>query len=75
MQNPFTKAESEPTAPDILKDEMIARIAPGREERIFLLLSIFIGIVSDRDAADLSRIPFGEVDELGPGVLRVCVIE
>jgi chloride channel protein, CIC family len=46
MQNPFTKAESEPTAPDILKDEMIARIAPGREERIFLLLSIFIGIVS-----------------------------
>src|ERR1700678_1473447 len=38
--------EREPTAPDILKDEMIARIAPGREERIFLLLSIFIGIIS-----------------------------
>ena len=46
MQNPFTTIEREPTAPDILKDEMIARIAPGREERIFLLLSIFIGIIS-----------------------------
>lgn len=27
-------------------EEVIARIAPGREERIFLLLSIFIGIIS-----------------------------
>jgi chloride channel protein, CIC family len=27
-------------------EEIIARIAPGREERIFLLLSIFIGIIS-----------------------------
>jgi chloride channel protein, CIC family len=46
MENNTTIAESEPNAPDILKDEMIARIAPGREERIFLLLSIFIGIIS-----------------------------
>ncbi|WP_433974044.1 chloride channel protein [Tunturiibacter lichenicola] len=46
MQNPFTTTESEPVAPDILKDEMISRIAPGREERIFLLLSIFIGVIS-----------------------------
>jgi chloride channel protein, CIC family len=46
MQNHSAIAESEPVAPDILKDEMIARIAPGREERIFLLLSIFIGIIS-----------------------------
>jgi chloride channel protein, CIC family len=27
-------------------EEIIARIAPGREERIFLLLSIFIGVIS-----------------------------
>jgi CIC family chloride channel protein len=27
-------------------EEMIARIAPAREERIFLLLSIFIGVIS-----------------------------
>jgi chloride channel protein, CIC family len=46
MQNHSAITESEPAAPDILKDEMIARIAPGREERIFLLLSIFIGIIS-----------------------------
>ena len=45
MQSHSAIAEQEPTA-DILKDEMIARIAPGREERIFLLLSIFIGIIS-----------------------------
>jgi chloride channel protein, CIC family len=46
MQNHSAITESEPAAPDILKDEMIARIAPGREERIFLLLSIFIGVIS-----------------------------
>jgi CIC family chloride channel protein len=45
MQSHSAIAEHEPTA-GILKDEMIARIAPGREERIFLLLSIFIGIIS-----------------------------
>src|ERR1700683_944142 len=27
-------------------EEMLARIAPGREERVFLLLSIFIGVIS-----------------------------
>src|SRR6202522_495762 len=27
-------------------EEMAARIAPGREERVFLLLSIFIGVIS-----------------------------
>jgi chloride channel protein, CIC family len=46
MQNNSATAESEPAAPGILKDEVIARLAPGREERIFLLLSIFIGIIS-----------------------------
>jgi chloride channel protein, CIC family len=27
-------------------EDMVARIAPGREERVFLLLSIFIGVIS-----------------------------
>jgi len=27
-------------------EQMIARLAPGREERVFLLLSIFIGVIS-----------------------------
>lgn len=39
-------AETEPVAPITLREDMIARIAPGREERVFLLLSIFIGVVS-----------------------------
>jgi CIC family chloride channel protein len=30
----------------VAPEEIIARIAPGREERIFLLLSIFIGVIS-----------------------------
>src|ERR1700677_4534082 len=30
----------------VTTEEMIARIAPAREERIFLLLSIFIGVIS-----------------------------
>jgi CIC family chloride channel protein len=30
----------------VAAEEMIARIAPAREERIFLLLSIFIGVIS-----------------------------
>jgi chloride channel protein, CIC family len=46
MENNSAIAEHEPTAPDLLKEEVIARIAPGREERIFLVLSIFIGIIS-----------------------------
>src|SRR5271156_3355500 len=39
-------AETEPVAAPTLRNDMIARIAPGREERVFLLLSIFIGIIS-----------------------------
>src|SRR5271155_5665557 len=39
-------AETEPVATSTRREEMIARIAPAREERIFLVLSIFIGIIS-----------------------------
>lgn len=39
-------AETEPVAQSTLRDDMIARIASGREERVFLLLSIFIGVIS-----------------------------
>ncbi len=46
MQNTSTITESEPASSGVLKDEAISRIAPGREERVFLLLSIFIGIIS-----------------------------
>ena len=41
--------EREPTSAsgvDPSTEEMAARIAPGREERVFLLLSIFIGVIS-----------------------------
>jgi chloride channel protein, CIC family len=41
--------EKEPTVKkeaEVPTEEMIARIAPGREERVFLLLSIFIGVIS-----------------------------
>ncbi|WP_254063769.1 chloride channel protein [Granulicella sp. S190] len=38
--------EIDPAAESNLDEDMIARIAPAREERIFLLLSIFIGVVS-----------------------------
>ncbi len=31
---------------DLSREEMTARLAPGREERIFLILSIFIGVIS-----------------------------
>jgi chloride channel protein, CIC family len=34
------------SAPPIAAEDIIARIAPGREERIFLVLSIFIGVIS-----------------------------
>jgi len=34
------------TASAVSPKEMIARMAPGREERVFLLLSIFIGVIS-----------------------------
>ena len=49
MKDQTAMAETEPVAPSTpstLRDDMIARIAPGREERVFLLLSIFIGIIS-----------------------------
>jgi chloride channel protein, CIC family len=41
--------EREPTSAsgiELSTEEMAARIAPGREERVFLLLSIFIGVIS-----------------------------
>jgi CIC family chloride channel protein len=41
-----TIAETEPLAAPAPREDMIARIAPGREERVFLVLSIFIGVVS-----------------------------
>jgi chloride channel protein, CIC family len=31
---------------EVPTEEMLARIAPGREERVFMLLSIFIGVIS-----------------------------
>src|SRR3984957_19414190 len=49
MKDQTAMAETEPVAPSTpstLREDMIARIAPGREERIFLLLSIFIGVIS-----------------------------
>src|SRR5271155_3867288 len=39
-------AETEPVATSTRREEMIARSAPGREARVFLLLAIFIGVVS-----------------------------
>src|SRR6202789_1860155 len=41
--------EREPTSAsgvELSTEEMAARIAPGREERLLLLLSIFIGVIS-----------------------------
>ncbi|MGH9595826.1 MAG: chloride channel protein, partial [Edaphobacter sp.] len=38
--------EKEPAAAPVTAGEMAARIAPAREEYLFLLLSIFIGIIS-----------------------------
>ena len=38
--------EQAPPAIDVSREELVARIAPGREERVFLLLSIFIGVIS-----------------------------
>jgi chloride channel protein, CIC family len=42
-QSTITRQESTARA---TAEEMIARIAPAREERIFLLLAIFIGVIS-----------------------------
>ena len=39
-------SKSATKAGNLPREEMIARLAPGREERIFLLLSIFIGVIS-----------------------------
>src|ERR1700678_699452 len=44
-KEPVTNRGSSNEVP-MATEEMIARIAPAREERIFLLLSIFIGIIS-----------------------------
>jgi CIC family chloride channel protein len=46
MEDQTAIAETEPVAPSTLREDVIARIAPGREERVFLLLSIFIGVIS-----------------------------
>src|ERR1700753_1899435 len=46
MQTNSAIVETEPVVASTLREDMIARIAPGREERIFLVLSIFIGIIS-----------------------------
>jgi CIC family chloride channel protein len=48
MGQQFDAVEEERSRSDSnsLSKEMIARIAPAREERIFLLLSIFIGVIS-----------------------------
>src|ERR1700723_199554 len=46
METDPTVAETEPVAAPTLREDVIARIAPGREERLFLLLSIFIGVIS-----------------------------
>jgi CIC family chloride channel protein len=45
MRTPSTHAEGS-LAASVSREEIIARLAPQREERIFLLLSIFIGIIS-----------------------------
>src|SRR5438105_11575443 len=45
MEKQSTIAAKE-SAPRVLSEDIIARIAPGREERIFLVLSIFIGVIS-----------------------------
>ena len=39
-------AETPPTRQEVSTEGRIARIAPDREERVFLLLSIFIGVIS-----------------------------
>jgi chloride channel protein, CIC family len=46
METNPTIVETEPVAPSTPREDMIARIAPGREERVFLVLSIFIGVIS-----------------------------
>jgi CIC family chloride channel protein len=45
-QSVATATGTDRRAARVAAEEMIARIAPAREERIFLLLSIFIGVIS-----------------------------
>jgi chloride channel protein, CIC family len=45
METPSTITERE-SSPRAAAEDIIARIAPDREERIFLLLAIFIGVIS-----------------------------
>jgi chloride channel protein, CIC family len=45
METPSTISEREST-PRAAAEDIIARIAPAREERVFLLLAIFIGVIS-----------------------------
>jgi CIC family chloride channel protein len=45
METPSTITERE-SSPRSSAEDLIARIAPAREERIFLLLAIFIGVIS-----------------------------
>jgi CIC family chloride channel protein len=45
METPSTITERE-SSPRVAAEDIIARIAPAREERIFLLLAIFIGVIS-----------------------------
>ncbi|WP_158793511.1 chloride channel protein [Granulicella sp. L60] len=46
MDTQPTLVEKDPALANIGDEQVIARIAPLREERIFLLLSIFIGVIS-----------------------------
>jgi CIC family chloride channel protein len=45
MEKQSTITEREPSS-RVAAEDIIARIAPAREERLFLLLSIFIGVIS-----------------------------
>jgi chloride channel protein, CIC family len=45
MEKQSTVTEKE-SSPGVRAEDIIARIAPAREERLFLLLSIFIGVIS-----------------------------
>jgi chloride channel protein, CIC family len=46
MERQSPIAEKEPGTTRTTAEDIIARIAPAREERVFLVLSIFIGVIS-----------------------------
>src|ERR1700735_5190454 len=46
MEEETVISETQASKVDVTAEERISRIAPDREERIFLLLSIFIGVIS-----------------------------